>query len=180
MESLTSFLQFLKPYKESLLNGYGIGIRKHTRKVTWLLRRDEITHIQGVLNGHLKALSIYDGAFPQYVDYLERYSVLADLRYRLRAASTASNGTQILTAITDVKSYIGLIFKRLETLPPISKFLGYPWESSAQDTVLLHDAIGRRILLPIMLMGSKRVGRGLLSNAEVKVDCSRISTKCYH
>ncbi len=167
MESLTSFLHFLKPYKDSLLNGYGIGIRKHTRKVTWLLRRDEITHIQGVLNGHLKVLSIYNGAFSQYVAYLEHHSVLANLRYRLHAASTASNGTQILTAITDVKSYIGLISRRLEALPPISKSLGYPWEASAQDTVLLHDAIGRRVLLPIMLMGSKRVGTGLFPNAKV-------------
>jgi hypothetical protein len=100
--------------------------------------------------------------------------------YRLQVASTANNGTQILTAITDVKSYIGLISRRLEALPPISKSLGYPWESSAQDTVLLHDAIGRRILLPIMLMGSKRVGAGFFLNAEIGAERSRISTKCYH
>lgn len=67
MDSLAAFRSFIKPYDDAMNKGYGINIRKHAKKVTWLLRKDEIQHIEGVLNGHLRALSIYNTALSQYV-----------------------------------------------------------------------------------------------------------------
>ena len=71
-----------------------------------------------------------------------------------------SNFERILSTIANVQADTSLISTTLQTWrrPSISN-LGYPWEdtSSFAQSVLLLDAIGRDISLPLMFVSSPNV-----------------------
>jgi hypothetical protein len=75
-------------------------------------------------------------------------------------ASNVQNTGDILSSIIDLRTELATLSKSFQPgTARVPLGLGYPWEASAAlaDNVLLLDAIGRKVLLPMMLLSSPEV-----------------------
>jgi hypothetical protein len=66
----------------------------------------------------------------------------------------------ILSDVADLRTDVSIVVKALQSWDsPGTKSLGYPWEASASlsENVLLLDANGRNVLLPMLFLSSPMV-----------------------
>jgi len=71
----------------------------------------------------------------------------------------------ILSDIANLRTDVSNVVKALQSWDsPRMKSLGYPWEASASllENVLLLDANGRNVLLPMLFLSSPMVGHFIM------------------
>lgn len=71
-------------------------------------------------------------------------------------------GLEILDGTREIQNDVKVLSTAVAKLQPryeIPKQVGFPWEaqSLARDVILLQDAIGRTLVLPMMLLSSYKV-----------------------
>lgn len=153
-ELIDGFLTSTKSYGNAFLGpfpGYGSGVKKNFRKITWLFQKDKVFKLELNLQRHLKALQIYsDGLFQSQMG--------------TNAAKVSSDIGRILSNIADVHTEVSTISTALQTWQRPVASLGYSWEdnSSLAQSVVLFDAIGRNLNLPLMFFSSPKVFHDLL------------------
>ncbi|KAH7305140.1 ankyrin repeat-containing domain protein [Rhexocercosporidium sp. MPI-PUGE-AT-0058] len=141
-EVLESFMKSLKPYTNSLVRGHGLSLIRQVRKVTWLHRKDDVAKLQRSIGNHLRNLTMYNSALNE-----------------IYATDNARRSEEILTNILEIRLELtnisGAVRQKYSSIP---RNLGYPWEAndSKADTVILLDAIGRNVTLPLTLLGSTK------------------------
>jgi hypothetical protein len=127
-----------------------VALVRHVRKIMWLSRKADIAKLERDLSGHLNSLQMYAAALCQL--YFTANTKIV--------SSTESKVDSILSNMTDLRAEVTTIFagssRRLTGV-------GNIWEgASAQlDIVILHDAVGRTVPLPMMLLSSRTVSRVL-------------------
>jgi hypothetical protein len=71
----------------------------------------------------------------------------------------------IISNVADLRTDVSIVVKALQHwTSPTERSLGYPWEASASlsENVLLLDANGRSMLLPMLFMTSPMVSHSRL------------------
>ncbi|KAL2068468.1 hypothetical protein VTL71DRAFT_16566 [Oculimacula yallundae] len=136
---LDTFMKSLKPYQDSFCNNQGSTLVRHARKLTWLLRKDDVLQVDKKLTWHLKALEMY-----------------CKMLSHLHSESIMQTSATILSNVVDIRASITSISQAIQPLKSIPPTLGYAWESSSSlsDHVTLLDAIGRSVILPLILISS--------------------------
>jgi hypothetical protein len=69
----------------------------------------------------------------------------------------AHTSVRILAVLEDMKSLMTFTSTKAQPKSIMPKGLGYPWESDTGNTILLHDALGPPVVLPMMLLRQKWV-----------------------
>jgi hypothetical protein len=153
---LEAFVGSLSPYTDAFVDerSKAVALVRHVRKIMWLSRKADIAKLERDLSGHLDSLQMYAAALCQL--YLTANTKIV--------SSTESKVDSILSNMTDLRAEVTTIFAGIQICS--SRRLtgvGNMWEgASAQlDIVILHDAIGRTVPLPMMLLSSRTVSRVL-------------------
>ncbi|KAL5316036.1 hypothetical protein ACEPPN_016910 [Leptodophora sp. 'Broadleaf-Isolate-01'] len=138
-EILDSFIKSLKPYNEAFFRAGGSSLTRQARKITWLFRKTDAAQVNMNLTRHLTALEMY-------------CTMLSDLQ----SAAIQKASSTTLSNILDIRGDVTTILSVIRPQRCIPAGLGYSWEATPalSDNVLLLDAIGRSVRLPIMLLGS--------------------------
>jgi hypothetical protein len=149
---LEKFVGSLSPYTDAFVDegSKAVTLVRHIRKITWLSRKAEVAKLEKNLRGHLDSLQMYAAALCQL--YLTANTKMVSST-ELKADSILSNMTELRAEVTTIFS--GLQIGNSRRL----RGVGNVWEgASAQfDIVILHDAIGRTVPLPMMLVSSRAV-----------------------
>lgn len=64
---LEAFKDSLKPYTDAFVEGHGLAIVRHAKKIAWLFRKDDAANLERSIDGHLKALNLHTSALSQWV-----------------------------------------------------------------------------------------------------------------
>jgi hypothetical protein len=145
---LESFLSSVGAYTDAFVE-QRVGVLRHVRKITWLSHKGAITKLERDLRGHLDALHICASA-------------LCHLHLTFNTttlSSTKAKVDTILSNFTDILPKVTAVFTHIQNGNRLISGLGNPWEGGAAqlDIVILQDAIGRDVPLPIMLLNSPAV-----------------------
>jgi hypothetical protein len=145
---LETFLSSVGAYKDAFVD-HRIGLLRHVRKVTWLSHKGAVAKLERDLKGHLDVSHICASA----LCHIYLTSNTAAL------SSTEAKVDVILSNVTDLLPKVTTIFTHIQNGDRLVPGLGNPWEGGAAqlDIVILHDAIGRDVPLPIMLLNSPAV-----------------------
>ncbi|KAH7310287.1 hypothetical protein BKA65DRAFT_601200 [Rhexocercosporidium sp. MPI-PUGE-AT-0058] len=146
-EILDGFIKSLKPCDEAFRKPGGSSLVQQARKITWLFRKDDALQTDRNLARHLVALEMY-----------------CKMLSNLQSAGIQKISSATLSNVLDIRANVTTILSVIRPRKCIPAGLGYSWEakSSLSDTVLLLDAIGRSVLLPMMLLISVEDLHGLL------------------
>ncbi|KAK0109431.1 hypothetical protein ONS95_002125 [Cadophora gregata] len=147
-DALQAFKDSLKPYTDAFVAGKASALTRHVRKITWLFRNDDIAKLEKRLEAHLRSLNMYKTALSE-----------------IYAATTANNSVEVLSSIADLRIEVNKISKSIvRQHSQIPRNLGYSWEANftPADTIILLDAIGRVVILPLVLLGSANDLREIL------------------
>jgi hypothetical protein len=152
---LEAFLGSLSPYTDAFVDkkSRAVALVRHMRKITWISRKEDVAKLERDLRGHLHSLQMYAAALCQL--YL-----IANIKI---GSSTESKVDLILSNITDLRAEVMTVFAGIQIGNSRSlRGVGNIWEGSSAylDIVILHDAIGRIISLPIMLLTSRTISDG--------------------
>ncbi|KAG4438868.1 hypothetical protein IFR05_005657 [Cadophora sp. M221] len=142
---LGSFIQSLKPYSNAFVRGSSMGLVRHARKLTWMMRKDDILKLERDLNIHMKSLQVSTNGL-----------------FHIQLTSNTQSTGDILSNIISMRSEITTMVNSMQAaMVQIPSSIGNPWEYN--ETVILHDAIGRKVPLPMMLLDSPENLHQLLS-----------------
>jgi hypothetical protein len=155
---LEAFFNSVSSYTDTFVDekSKAVALVRHMRKITWLSRKAEVVNLERNLRGHLNSLQMYAAALCQL--YLTANTKMA--------TSTESKVDRIISNMTDLRAEVTTIFADVQIGNSRRlRGIGNVWEgASAQlDIVILHDAIGRTVPLPIMLLSSPTVSCGVFS-----------------
>lgn len=149
---LKTFFSSIDPYMNAFAEeqSKAVGLIRHVRKITWLSRKADVAKLESNLKRHLDSLQMYARALCHL--YLMANTTIV--------SSTESKVDSILSNMTDLRAEVMTIFASVQTdksrrLTGVGNF----WEgaSTQLDIVILHDAIGRTVPLPMMLLTSRKV-----------------------
>jgi len=145
---LEAFSISVDAYTDAFVN-HQAGVLRHVRKVLWLSHKKGIAKLERDLNGHLNAVHICASALC-HVYLTSNTSTLSSTEAKVDAILSHVNG--LLPKDTTISTHI----QKGNYLVPQ---LGNPWEGGAAqlDIVFLHDAVGRDVPLPIMILNSPAV-----------------------
>ncbi|KAK0105720.1 hypothetical protein ONS95_004242 [Cadophora gregata] len=137
-EILVPFIYSVKPHHDVFLRP-GWSLIRQAKKITWLFREDDIAQVDRNLTKHLTAFQMF-----------------CQLLTQVHSQSILQTSSDILSKVIDLRAEVTSMSRVVQSLASIPSGIGNPWESSSalSDTVLLLDAIGRSVLLPMMLLGS--------------------------
>jgi hypothetical protein len=149
---LEEFIGSLSPYTDAFVDedSKAVALVRHMRKITWLSRKADVAKLEKTLRGHLDSLQMYAAALFQL--YLTANTKMV--------SSTESKVDSILSNMTDLRAEVTTIFSSVQIgNSQRLRGVGNLWEgASAQlNIVILHDAIGRTVPLPMMLLSSRTV-----------------------
>lgn len=147
---LEAFVRSISPYIAAFADEKSKAVVRHVRKITWLSRTGDVAKLESDLRGHLDSLQMYAAALCQL--YLTANTKIV--------SSTRSKVDSILSNITDLRAEVMTIFAGVQIgKSQYVRGVGNLWEgaSSHLDIVILHDAIGRTVPLPLMLLSSRTV-----------------------
>lgn len=149
---LESFIGSLSPYTDAFVDerSKAVALVRHVRKITWLSRKADVAKLERELKGHLDSLQVCAAALCQL--YLTANTKIV--------SSTESKVDSILSNMTDLRAEVTTIFAGIQIGNSHRLTgIGNMWEgaSTQLDIVILHDAIGRTVPLPIMLLSSRKV-----------------------
>jgi hypothetical protein len=160
---MENFLKSSQPYTDAFIKERGKAVVRNWRKVTWLFQKEEVNKLERELQRHLQALRIYTDALFQYACFNHDSCGCLWLSRNQAAANAGTMGSQVGSILTDVanlRTDVSIVVKALQSWDSLrTKSLGYPWEASASlsENVLLLDANGRSVLLPMLLLSSPMV-----------------------
>jgi hypothetical protein len=152
---LEAFVASLSSYTAAFVDdrSKAMALARHMRKITWPSRKADVANLERNLRGHLNSLQMYAAALCQL--YLT-----ANMKM---VTSTESKVDSILSNMTDLRAEVTTMFSGIQISNSRGlRGVGNIWEgtSSQLDIVILNDAIGRTVPLPIMLLSSRTVSDG--------------------
>jgi hypothetical protein len=152
---LEAFVASLGSYTAAFVDdrSKAMALARHMRKITWPSRKADVANLERNLRGHLNSLQMYAAALCQL--YLAANTKIV--------TSTESKVDSILANVTDLRAEVTTIFAGVQISNSRRlRGVGNIWEgaSGQLDIVILNDAIGRIVPLPIMLLSSRTVSDG--------------------
>lgn len=152
---LEAFIGSLSSYTATFVDdrSKATALVRHMRKITWSSRKADVANLERNLKGHLDSLQMYAAALCQLYVMVNTKMV----------TSTESKVDSILSNMTDLRAEVTTMFSGVQISNSRHlRGVGNIWEgaSSQLDIVILNDAIGRTVPLPIMLLSSRTVGDG--------------------
>jgi hypothetical protein len=152
---LETFVGSLSSYTAAFVDdkSKATALVRHMHKITWSSRKADVANLERNLRGHLDSLQMCAAALCQL--YLTANTKIV--------TSTESKVDSILSNMTDLRAEVTTMFSGVQiSNSRHRRGVGNIWEgaSSQLDIVILNDAIGRTVPLPIMLLSSRTVSDG--------------------